>query len=190
MIPIVTDKEIMHLSTAHNFMEITTETEEKVEEESISTEPMEDRSTRMREVTYCSILMATPSMSPSIHKQFMLSSHQLWSLLKQQLRTEVEVLQEVIEEPTEVEDSDKPEVMIKDSNQIEEQTEEQTEEHKGETTKTLAEDSVEDKNHTEDPKDHTITDRDPTEARGEVPTIDREVEGLPNLVKPQIRGTV
>jgi len=186
MIPIVTDKEIMHLSTAHNFMEIMTETEEKVEEESISTEPMEDRSTRMREVTYCSILMATPSMSPSIHKQFMLSSHQLWTLLKQQLRTEVEVLQEVIEEPTEVEDSDKPEVMIKDSNQ----TEEQTEEQQGETTKTLAEDSVEDKNHTEDPKDHTITDRDPTEARGEVPTIDREVEGLPNLVKPQIRGTV
>ena len=186
MIPIVTDKEIMHLSTAHNFMEITTETEEKVEEESISTEPMEDRSTRMREVTYCSILMATQSMSPSIHKQFMLSSHQLWSLLKQQHRTEVEVLQEVIEEPTEVEDSDKPEVMIKDSNQ----TEEQTEEQQGETTKTLAEDSVEDKNPTEDPKDHTITDRDPTEARGEVPTIDREVEGLSNLVKPQIRGTV
>ena len=182
----MTDKEIMHLSTAHNFMEITTETEEKVEEESISTEPMEDRSTRMREVTYCSILMANPSMSPSIHKQFMLSSHQLWTLLKQQLRTEVEVLQEVIEEPTEVEDSDKPEVMIKDSNQ----TEEQTEEQKGETTKTLAEDSVEDKNHTEDPKDHTITDRDPTEARGEVPTINREVEGLSKLVKPQIGGTV
>ena len=186
MIPIVTDKEIMHLSTAHNFMEIMTETEEKVEEESISTEPMEDRSTRMREVTYCSILMATPSMSPSIHKQFMLSSHQLWTLLEQQLRTEVELLQKVIEEPTEVEDSDKPEVMIKDSNQ----TEEQTEEQQGETTKTLAEDSVEDKNPTEDPKDHTITDRDPTEARGEVPTIDREVEGLSNLVKPQIGGTV
>ena len=96
------------------------------------------------------------------------------------------MLQEVIEEPTEVEDSDKPEVMIKDSNQ----TEEQTEEQKGETTKTLAEDSVEDKNHTEDPKDHTITDRDPTEARGEVPTINREVEGLSKLVKPQIGGTV
>ena len=72
------------------------------------------------------------------------------------------MLQEVIEEPTEVEDSDKPEVMIKDSNQIEEQTEEQTEEHKEETTTTLAEDSVEVKNPTEDPKDHTITDRDPT----------------------------
>ena len=186
MIPIVTDKEIMHLSTAHNFMEIMTETEEKVEEESISTEPMEDRSTRMKEVTYCLILMATPLMSPSIHKQFMLSSHQLWTLLEQQLRTEVELLQKVIEEPTEVEDSDKPEVMIKDSNQ----TEEQTEEQQGETTKTLAEDSVEDKNHTEDPKDHTITDRDPTEARGEVPTINREVEGLSKLVKPQIGGTV
>ena len=100
------------------------------------------------------------------------------------------MLQEVIEEPTEVEDSDKPEVMITDSNQIEEQIEEQTEEHKEETTTTLTEDSVEDKNPTEDPKDHTITDRDPTEARGEVPTIDREVEGLPNLIKPQIRGTV
>ena len=100
------------------------------------------------------------------------------------------MLQEVIEEPTEVEDSDKPEVMIRDSNQIEEQTEERTEEHKEETTTTLAEDSVEVKNLTVDPKDHTITDRDPTEARGEVPTIDREVEGLPNLIKPQIRGTV
>ena len=96
------------------------------------------------------------------------------------------MLQEVIEEPTEVEDSDKPEVMIKDSKQ----TEEQTEEHKEETTTTLAEDSVEVKNLTVDPKDHTITDRDPTEARGEVPTIDREVDGLPNLIKPQIRGTV
>merc|ERR1712101_48682 len=99
----------------------------------------------------------------------MLSSHQLLSLLKQQHWTEVEVLQEVIEEPTEVEDSDKPEVMITDSNQIEEQIEEHIEEHKEETTTTLTEDSVEDKNPTEDPKDHTITDRDPTEARGEVP---------------------
>ena len=83
MTPIETDKEIMPLSTAHNLMEITTQTEEKVEEESMVTEPMEDRSTRMREATYSSILMATQSMSPSIHKQFMLSSHQLWSLLKQ-----------------------------------------------------------------------------------------------------------
>ena len=83
MIPIVTDKEIMPLSTAHNFMEVTMETEEKVEEESMVTEPMEDRSTRMKEETYCSIMMATQSMSPNIHKQFMLSSHQLLSLLKQ-----------------------------------------------------------------------------------------------------------
>ena len=176
MIQIVTD----------NFMEITMQTKEKVEEESMVTEPMEDRSTRMKEETYCSIMMGTQSMSPSIHKQFMLFNHQPWSLVKQQHRTEVEVLQEVIEEPTEVEDSDKPEVMIKDSKQ----TEEQTEEHKEETTTTLVEGSEEDKNPTEDPKDHTITDRDPTEARGEVPTIDREVEGLPYLIKPQIRGTV
>ena len=76
--------------------------------------------------------------------------------------------------------------MITDSNQVEEQIEE----HKEETTTTLVEGSEEDKNPTEDPKDHTITDRDPTEARGEVPTIDREVEGLPYLIKPQIRGTV
>ena len=80
--------------------------------------------------------------------------------------------------------------MITDSNQIEEQIEERIEEHKEETTTTLTEDSGEDKNPTEDPKDHTITDRDPTEARGEVPTIDREVEGLLSLIKPQIRGTV
>ena len=186
MIPIVTDKEIMPLSTAHNFMEITMQTKEKVEEESMVTEPMEDRSTRMREETYCSIMMATQSMSPSIHKQFMLFNHQPWSLVKQHHRTEVEVLQEVIGEPNEVEDSDKPEVMIKDSKQ----TEEQTEEHKEETTKTLAEDSVEVKILTVDPKDHTITDRDPKEARGEVPTIDREVDALPNLIKMQIRGTV
>ena len=44
--------------------------------------------------------------------------------------------------------------MIKDSKQ----TEEQTEEHKEETTKTLAEDSVEVKILTVDPKDHTITE--------------------------------
>ena len=139
-----------------NFMEITMQTKEKVEEESMVTEPMEDRSTRMREETYCSIMMATQSMSPSIHKQFMLFNHQPWSLVKQHHRTEVEVLQEVIEEPTEVEDSDKPEVMIKDSKQ--------TEEHKEETTKILAEDSVEVKILTVDPKDHTITDRGPKEA--------------------------
>ena len=182
MIPIVTDKEIMPLSTAHNFMEITMQTKEKVEEESMVTEPMEDQSTRMREETYCSIMMATQSMSPSIHKQFMLFNHQPWSLVKQHHRTEVEVHQEVIREPNEVEDSDKPEVMIKDSKQ--------TEEHKEETTKILAEDSVEVKILTVDPKDHTITDRDPKEARGEVPTINREVDTLPNLINMQIIGTV
>ena len=83
MIQIVTNKEIMHLSTAHNFMEIMMAPEEKVEEESITTEPMENRSTRMREATYSSILMATQSMSPNNPKQFMLSSHQLLNLLKQ-----------------------------------------------------------------------------------------------------------
>ena len=76
--------------------------------------------------------------------------------------------------------------MITDPNQIEEQIEE----HKEETTTTLAEGSEEDKNPTEDPKDHTITDRDLTEALGEVPTIYREVEGLLSLIKPQTRGTV
>merc|ERR1711989_122933 len=127
-------------------------------------------------------LMVTQSMSPSNHKQFMLFNHQPWSLVKQHHRTEVEVHQEVIREPNEVEDSDKPEVMIKDSKQ--------TEEHKEETTKILAEDSVEVKILTVDPKDHTITDRDPKEALGEVPTIDREVDALPNLINMQIRGTV
>ena len=51
MIQIVTDKEIMHLSTAHNFMGIVMATEEKAEEDSITTEPMDDRLTRMREAT-------------------------------------------------------------------------------------------------------------------------------------------
>ena len=73
-----------------------------------------------------------------------------------------------------------------DSNQIEEQIEE----HKEEITTTLTEGSEEDKNPIEDPKDHTTTDRDPTEARGEAPTIDREVEGLLSLIKSEIRGTV
>ena len=130
--------------------------------------------------------MATQLMSPNNPIQSSLSSHQLLSLLKQQHRTEVEELQEVTEEPTEDEDSDKPEAMITDSNQIEEQIEE----HKEEITTTLTEGSEEDKNPIEDPKDHTITDRNPTEARGEVPTIDREVEGLLSLIKSKIRGTV
>jgi len=51
MIHMVADKEIMHLSTAHKFMGIMMATEEKAEEDSITTEPMEDRLTRMREVT-------------------------------------------------------------------------------------------------------------------------------------------
>ena len=169
MIQIVTD----------NFMEITMQTKRKVEEESMVTEPMEDRSTRMRGETYCSIMMATQSMSPSIHKQFLLFIHQPGSSVNQHHRTEVEVHHEVIREPNEVEDSDKPEVMIKDSKQ--------TEEHKEETTKILAEDSVEVKILTVDPKDHTITDKGPKEAQGEVPTIDREVDALINM---QIRGTV
>ena len=100
------------------------------------------------------------------------------------------MLQEVIEEPTEVEDLDKPEVMITDSNQIEEQIEEHIEEHKEETTTTLTEDSVEDKNPTEDPKDHPTADRDLIEAMGEVPTIGREVEGFLSLINQQTRGTV
>ena len=41
----------MHQFTAHKFMEITMDTEEKAEEDSITTEPMEDQLTRMREAT-------------------------------------------------------------------------------------------------------------------------------------------
>ena len=76
--------------------------------------------------------------------------------------------------------------MITDSNQVEEQIEE----HKEETTTTLVEGSEEDKNPTEDPKDHPTADRDLTEALGEVPTIGREVEGLLSLINQQTRGTV
>ena len=90
-------------------------------------------------------------MSPNNPIQSLLSSHQLLSLLKQQHRTEVEELQEVTEEPTEDEDLDKPEAMITDSNQIEEQIEE----HKEEITTILTEGSEEDKNPIEDPKDQT-----------------------------------
>ena len=89
---------------------------------------------------------------------------------------------EVVREPNEVEDSDKPEARIKDSRQ--------TEEHKEETTNILAEVSVEVKILTEDPKDHTITDRNPTEAQGEVLTRGREVDVLPNPINMQRRGTV
>ncbi len=119
-------------------------------------------------------------MSPNNPIQSLLSSHQLLSLLKQQHRTEVEELQEVTEEPTEDEDSDKQEAMIMDSNQIEE--------HKEEITTTLTEVLEEDKNPIEDPEDHMTTDKNPTEARGEALTIDREVEGLLSLIV--IIGTV
>ena len=74
---IETNKEIMHLSTAHNSMEIMMQTEEKVEAEAMVTEPMEDQSTKTKEETCCSTMRATLSTSPEIHKQFMLSNHQL-----------------------------------------------------------------------------------------------------------------
>ena len=180
MIPIVTDKEIMPLSTARNFMEITMQTKEKVEEESMVTEPMEDRSTRMKEETYCSIMMATQSMSPSIHKQVLLFIHQPGSSMNLHHRTEVEVHHEVVRELNEVEDSNKPELMFKISKQ--------TEEHKEDTTTILAEDSGKVKILI--PKDHTVTDKYPKEARGEFPTINREVDTLPNLINMQIIGTV
>ena len=76
MIPIVMDKEIMPQSTARKFMEITMQTKEKVEQESMETKPMANRSTRTKEETCCSTMRATQLMSPSIHKQFMLSNHQ------------------------------------------------------------------------------------------------------------------
>ena len=122
--------------------------------------------------------MATPLMSPNKPIQSLLSSHQLLRLLKQQHLTEVEELQEVTEEPTEDEDSDKQEAMIMDSNQIEEQIEE----HKEEITTTLTEVLEEDKNPIEDPEDHMTMGNNPTEARGEVLTIDREVEDLLSLI--------
>ena len=123
-------------------------------------------------------MMATPLMSPNKPIQSLLSSPQLLKLLKQPHLTEVEELQEVTEEPTEDEDSDKQEAMIMDSNQIEEQIEE----HKEEITTTLTEVLEEDKNPIEDPEDHMTMDKNPTEARGEVLTIDREVEDLLSLI--------
>ena len=65
-----------------------------------------------------------------------------------------------------------------DSNQIEEQMEE----HKEEITTTLTEDLGEDRNPIEDPEDHMTMDKDSTEARGEVQTMDREVEDLLSLI--------
>ncbi len=58
------------------------------------------------------------------------------------------------------------------------------------TTNTPAEDLVEVKIPTEDPKDHTITDKNPTEAQGEVLTKDREEDVLLNPINMQRRGTV
>ena len=168
----------MHLSTAHKFMEITMATEEKVEEDSITTKPMEDRLTRMREVTYFSIMMATPLMFPNKSIQSLLSNPQLLKLLKHPHLTEVEELQEVTEEPTEDEGSDKPEAMIMDSNQIEEQIEE----HKEEITTALTEVLEKDKNPIEDPEGHMTMGKNSTEARGEVLTMDREVEDLLSLI--------
>ena len=89
---------------------------------------------------------------------------------------------EVVREPNEVEDSDKLEARIKDSRQ--------TEEHKEETTNILAEDLVEVKILTEDPEDHTITDKNHTEAQGEVLTRGREEDVLTNPINRQIRDTV
>ena len=102
--------------------------------------------------------MATQLMSPNNPIQSLPSSHQLLSLLKQQHQTEVEELQEVTEEPTEDEDSDKPEAMIMDSNQIEEQIEE----HKEEIATTPTEVLEKDKNPIEDPEGHMTVDKNST----------------------------
>ena len=77
MSSIETNKAVMQLSTTHNFMEIMVQTEEKVEAEAMAIEPMEDQSTETEEETCCSTMRATLSTSPEIHKQFMLSNHQL-----------------------------------------------------------------------------------------------------------------
>ena len=156
-------------------MEITTDTEAKAEEDSITTKPMEDQSTRMREVTYFSIMMATPLMYPNNSIQPLLFNPQLW---KHPNLTEVEELQEVTEDPTEDEGSDKPEAMIKVSAQIEEQIEE----HKEEITTDQIEALEEDKNPIEDPEKHMTKGKDSTEAQGEVQTKDREVEDLLSLI--------
>ena len=95
-------------------------------------------------------------------------------------RTEVEVHHEVVREPNEVEDSNKPEVMFKVSKQ--------TKEHKEDATTILAEDSGKVKILI--PKDHTVTDKDPKETRRQVPTINREVDTIPNLINMPIIGTV
>ena len=86
---------------------------------------------------------------------------------------------EEIGEPNEAEDSDKPEVITKDSKQ--------TEEYREETIKIPTEDLVEVKILTADSKDITTTDNGSKEVQGEVPTRDREVDAPLNI---QIRGTV
>ena len=86
---------------------------------------------------------------------------------------------EEIGEPNEAEDSDKPEVITKDSKQ--------TEEYKEETIKIPTEDLVEVEILTADLKDITTMDNGPKEVQGEVPTRDKEVDALTNM---QIRGTV
>ena len=103
-------------------------------------------------------------------------------MVKHHHQTEVEAHPEVVRELNEVEDSDKLEARSKDSRQ--------TEEHREETTNTLAEDLVEVKILTEDPKGHMIMDRDHTEAQGEVLTRGREEDVLPNTSTLQRRDTV
>ena len=88
----------------------------------------------------------------------------------------------MVEELHEGEDSDKTEHRSRDPRQ--------TEEHREDTTNTLAEDLVEVKILTEDPKDHMIMDRDHTEAQGEVLTRGREEDVLPNPIYMQRRDTV
>ena len=151
----------------------TTPTE--AEGDSKTTKPMENQSIRMTEVTYFSIMMATPLMYPNNLIQPLLFNPQLW---KHPNLTEVEEPQEVTEDPIEDEGSDKPEAMIMDSNQIEEQIEE----HKEEITTDQIECLEEDKNSIEDPEEHMTKDKDSTEAQGEVQTKDREVEDLPSLI--------
>ena len=97
-------------------------------------------------------------------------------------QTEAEAHKEVVEELNEGEDSDKIEYRSRDPRQ--------TEEHREDTTNTLAEDLVEVKIPTEDPKDHMIMDRDHTEDQGEVPTTGREEDVLTNPVYLQRIDTV
>ena len=99
--------------------------------------------------------------------------------MEQHHQTEVEVHHEELGGPNEAEDSDKPEVITKDSKQ--------TEEYREETIKIPIEDLVEVRILTVDSKDITTTDNGSKEVQGEVPTRDKEVDALTNM---QIRGTV